>query len=69
MSTKQFKCPRCGNDERFWTDSVILYNAHVYIDNDGWDYMSEGGDVDLADSSQLTCEVCGYSAYAGWFQE
>ena len=56
-----FKCPQCGNDENFWTDSVILYNTRVYIDADGWDYTSENADIDLAENATLTCSACGYS--------
>ena len=63
----QFKCPKCGNDRYFIADEVILYNAKVEIDRNGWDYWSNGADVDLTDATLLTCQECQYCANASEF--
>lgn len=63
MSETGFKCPKCGQTESFTADSVVLYNAKVLINENGWDYWTEGADVDLAGLALLTCEECGFEGY------
>lgn len=65
----QFRCPRCGNVTDFEADAVILSNARVLISPDGWDYFTNGADVDLTEHARLTCgnQSCQYSALASEF--
>lgn len=69
MSKTGFKCPKCGNDERFEASMVIAVFHGCTITPDGWDYMDSWGEVDLADEATLSCEECGYEGYFGEFEE
>ena len=68
MDDAQFKCPQCGNDENFTADAVTLYNAKVIIDRDGWDYWTNGGELDLAEGANLECGECGHFGPAAEFE-
>lgn len=69
MSETGFKCPRCGQTERFTADSAVLYNARVHIDKDGWDYWSDGADVEFCNLTHLKCEECGHEDHHAEFME
>ena len=61
MGKTPFTCPKCGQDEKF-TAYGIVFSGACYISEDGWDYWTEGGDVDFADGAIMECEECHYRA-------
>ena len=69
MSETGFKCPNCGQTAEFTADSVVLFNAEVHISKHGWDYWTEGADVDFCDLTRLTCCECGHENYYADFIE
>ena len=69
MNETGFKCPECGTTESFTANAVVLFNARVSISADGWDYWSSGGDCDLTDHADLTCDECGYEDNWKMFRE
>ena len=69
MSETGYICPNCGNTESFTADSYIVFNAELTITEDGWSDNGKYGDMELLDSTQLTCSECGYEDNWHMFEE
>lgn len=69
MSETGFKCPKCGQDERFTVDAVTLY-CETRITPDGWDYMTGYCyGCELPPGAQMTCGECDYTGDWKEFEE
>ena len=64
-----FKCPECGNTEHFTADSYMVCNAELTITESGWSDDGKYGDMDLLESTNLTCESCGFFEHWSMFRD
>lgn len=69
MSETGFTCPECGNTERFTANSYMVWNAELTITEEGWVDNGKYGEMDLLESTNLTCESCGYEDNWHMFEE
>ena len=69
MSKTGFVCPKCGSDERFTVDRVLLF-TEVLVTEDGWDYTyDKHADCELPDSAVIACCKCGNEGNWHVFEE
>ena len=68
MSDTGYRCPRCGNEEEFFADLVVL-SGRTRITADGCDYFDYPNDVELADGAAIECGKCGHAGAPSSFEE
>ena len=61
-----FRCPKCKQTADFTVYGITFHGA-CYVSENGWDYWTEGGDVELADGALVECNECHHRAPHGEF--
>lgn len=56
-----FRCPKCGQTASFTVYGIVFHGACLVTEG-GWDYWTEGGDVEIADGALVECDECHHRA-------
>lgn len=65
MSELGYRCPECGQDERFYADAVTGFGNKLWeVTEDGIVERHNGGgnEWQIKDTSYMTCPECGFEA-------
>lgn len=72
MSELNYRCPKCGQDERFYCDEVTGVGANMWeVTEDGIIERHNGGGNhwDIGDASYMHCPKCGFNARRHHFEK
>ena len=67
MSELNYRCPKCGQDERFyfdWVEVFCPFDKGFVFDEDGIDFNGKGFQWDVHDGARFECPECGYKGSA-----